>query len=147
MIKNKNLNRIKKHYLGIGIVLIKIPNLLSSSAVKAAGVASILSISLIMPSTAQADPSIEAYKIYAHIKLGNDKAYRCLVTLWTKESQWNPKAKNPHSSAYGIPQLLKLKERDPYKQIDLGIKYIKHHRSYKGDICKALAHHKSKGYY
>ena len=90
------------------------------------------------------NPSIENYKIYAHIKVGNDKAYRCLVTLWTKESQWNPKAKNPHSSAYGIPQLLKLKERDPYKQIDLGIKYVS--KRY-GNSCKALAHHKSKGYY
>ena len=103
---------------------------------------------VIGPSTAHSyDPSIEAYKLYSHMKLGNDKAYRCLVKLWTLESHWNPKAANPKSSAYGIPQLLKMKETNPYKQIDLGIKYITHHRIYKGDMCKALAHHKRVGYY
>jgi len=91
--------------------------------------------------------AIEAYKIYAHIKVGNDKQYRCLVSLWTLESHWNSKAKNKRSSAYGIPQLLKMKETNPYKQIDLGLKYIYHHRLYKGDICKALAIHKRVGYY
>jgi hypothetical protein len=55
------------------------------------------------------------------MKLLDDKAYRCLVKLWTLESHWNPKAANPKSSAYGIPQLLKMKERNPYKQIDLGL--------------------------
>jgi hypothetical protein len=86
-------------------------------------------------------------KLYAHIKLLDDKAYRCLVKLWTLESHWNPKAANPKSSAYGIPQLLKMKERNPYKQIDLGLKYITHHRIYKGDMCKALARHKKVGHY
>ena len=93
------------------------------------------------------DPNVEAYKLYSHMKLGNDKAYRCLVKLWTLESHWNPKAANPKSSAYGIPQLLKMKETNPYKQIDLGLKYITHHRIYKGDMCKALDHHKRVGYY
>ena len=93
------------------------------------------------------DLNVESYKLYAHMKLLDDKAYRCLVKLWTLESHWNPKAANPKSSAYGIPQLLKMKERNPYKQIDLGIKYITHHRIYKGDMCKALAHHKRVGYY
>jgi hypothetical protein len=97
--------------------------------------------------TANAYDPVESYKLYAHMKLSDDKAYRCLVKLWTLESHWNPKAANPKSSAYGIPQLLKMKERNPYKQIDLGIKYITHHRIYKGDMCKALAHHKRVGYY
>ena len=90
------------------------------------------------------DPNVEAYKLYSHIKLGNDKAYRCLVKLWTLESHWNPKAANPKSSAYGIPQLLKMKERNPYKQIDLGLKYITHRYV---NPCLALAHHKRVGYY
>ena len=93
------------------------------------------------------DPNVESYKLYAHMKLLDDKQYRCLVILWRSESQWNPKAKNPKSSAYGIPQLLKMTETNPYKQIDLGLKYITHHRIYKGDTCKALDRHKKVGHY
>ena len=93
------------------------------------------------------NPNIESYKLYAHMKLLDDKQYRCLVTLWNLESNWNPKAKNPKSSAMGIPQLLKMTETNPYKQIDLGLKYIHHHRIYKGDVCKALDRHKRIGHY
>jgi hypothetical protein len=93
------------------------------------------------------DPNIESYKLYAHMKLGNDKQYRCLVTLWRLESNWSSTAKNPKSSAFGIPQLLKMTETNPYKQIDLGLKYINHHRIYKGDTCKALDRHKKVGHY
>ena len=93
------------------------------------------------------NPNVESYKLYAHMKLLNDKQYRCLVTLWTLESRWNPKADNPKSSAYGIPQLLNMTETNPYKQIDLGLKYITHHRIYKGDTCKALDRHKRVGHY
>ena len=86
----------------------------------------------------------ENYKLYAHIKLLNAKEYRCLELLWTQESQWDPRANNPKSSAYGIPQLLKLKVHDPYLQIDLGLKYIAHkHRT----PCKALAFHNKRGWY
>ena len=93
------------------------------------------------------DPNKELYKLYAHMKLGDDKAYRCLVTLWRLESNWSPTAANKHSSAFGIPQLLKMKETNPYKQIDLGLKYINHHKLYKGDVCKALDRHKKVGHY
>lgn len=86
----------------------------------------------------------ENYKLYAHIKLLNAKEYRCLELLWTRESQWDPRANNPKSSAYGIPQLLKLKEHDPYRQIDLGLKYIEARHS---TPCKALQFHKTKGHY
>ena len=72
---------------------------------------------------------------------------RCMVKLWTKESNWRYKAKNKQSSAYGIPQLLNMKETNPYKQIDLGLKYIAKHRVYKGSPCKALNHHKKRGWY
>ena len=91
--------------------------------------------------------AIDAYKIYAHIKIGSYKEFVCIEKLWTKESNWRSKAKNKHSSAYGIPQLLNMKETNPYKQIDLGLKYIDNHRIYKGDACKALRHHNKKGWY
>jgi hypothetical protein len=87
---------------------------------------------------------INNYKLYAHIKLHNAKEYRCLELLWDLESKWNPRADNPKSTAYGIPQLLKLKAKDPYIQIDLGLKYIAHRY---GKPCKALAHHKMTGHY
>jgi hypothetical protein len=97
--------------------------------------------------TAQAkdNKEIELYKLYTHMKLGNDKQYRCVVTLWRLESQWNHKAANKRSSARGIPQLLKMTETNPYKQIDLGLKYIDHR--YDGDGCKALAYHMKHGHY
>ena len=87
---------------------------------------------------------VNNYKLYAHIKLHNSTQYRCLELLWDKESRWNPRADNPKSTAYGIPQLLKLKAKDPYIQIDLGLKYIKHRHL---TPCKALAFHKKTGHY
>ena len=89
--------------------------------------------------------AIDAYKIYAHMKIGSYKEFVCLEKLWTKESNWRPKAKNKLSTAYGIPQLLKMKETNPYKQIDLGLRYID--KRYKGSPCKALSHHKKMGWY
>ena len=89
--------------------------------------------------------AIDAYKIYAHIKVGNYKEFVCLEKLWTKESNWRYKAKNKQSSAYGIPQLLKMKETNPYKQIDLGLRYID--KRYKGNACAAWQHWRSKGWY
>ena len=50
--------------------------------------------------------------------------FECLNTLWTYESNWNPKSKNKHSTARGIAQMLNEKSSDPFKQIDHGIKYI-----------------------
>jgi hypothetical protein len=86
----------------------------------------------------------ENYKLYAHIKLLNAKQYRCLEVLWNRESRWDPRADNPKSSAYGIPQLLKMRELDPFKQIDLGLKYIAHkHLS----PCRALDYHNKRGFY
>ena len=91
-----------------------------------------------------ANTEVEMYKLYAHTKLLDDKQYRCVVKLWRAESNWSPVADNKRSTAYGIPQLLKMTERNPYKQIDLGLKYIDHRY---GSPCKALAHHEKKGHY
>ena len=86
----------------------------------------------------------EKYKLYSHIKLTNHKQYLCLEKLWYLESKWNYRADNKRSSAYGIPQLLKLKTNDPYKQIDLGLIYIA--KRY-GTPCKALSFHLKTGHY
>jgi hypothetical protein len=105
----------------------------------------VITISSIGEAKAVNNNSIEMYKLYAHIKVLNDKQYRCLVILWRKESNWSPVAKSKSSTAYGIPQLLKLTETNPFKQIDAGIKYLDHR--YDGDICKALLVHNIKGHY
>ena len=88
-------------------------------------------------------------KRYAREKLteaGLDvKEWKALNTLWNKESRWNSEAKNPESSAYGIPQMLKMAEGTPVKkQIDLGLKYIQ--KRYKTPTL-ALEHHTKKGWY
>ena len=87
---------------------------------------------------------IDRYKLYAHMKVVSAKEYRCLELLWMRESRWDPRANNPKSSAYGIPQLLKLKVLDPYLQIDLGLKYIAHRHL---TPCKAWEFHKRTGHY
>lgn len=100
-------------------------------------------IQLPMAAATQPQPK-ELYKLYAHTQLLNDKEYRCLKKLWDRESRWDPTADNPKSSAYGIPQLLRLKETNPFKQIDRGLSYIKHRH---GTPCKAYAYHLKKGHY
>ena len=101
---------------------------------------------MLLPIPAQADQSkeIEIYKLYAYTKLLNAKQFHCLDLLWRKESHWNPKASNKKSTAFGIPQLLKMKEKDPFKQIDLGVKYIESRYS---DPCQALKHWMKVGHY
>ena len=90
-------------------------------------------------------PKTTHFKQYAFIKLNNDfKEFYCLDELWFRESRWDYKAKNKKSSAYGIPQLLGLKETNPFKQIDRGLKYIEHRYD---KPCHALAFHNRKGWY
>lgn len=48
------------------------------------------------------------------------KHYKCLLELLTRESHWNPKAKNPTSTASGIGQLLEGTYRN------LGMKHSEH---------------------
>jgi hypothetical protein len=53
--------------------------------------------------------------------------YKALLKLWGKESAWDHTADNPKSSAFGIPQLLKMKPTTPApEQIARGLAYIKH---------------------
>ncbi|CAB4163084.1 LT_GEWL domain containing protein [uncultured Caudovirales phage] len=87
---------------------------------------------------------IEMYKVYTHMKLMNAKEFRCVELLWNAESHWNPRANNKKSTAYGIPQLLKMTETNPYLQIDLGLKYISaRHKT----PCQAWAKFKAVGHY
>ena len=89
--------------------------------------------------------SQDRWKLYLHNKVISDKQYVCISRLWYLESRWNNKADNRLSTAYGIAQVLDTKTNDPFKQIDAGLRYIKHR--YKGDGCKALEHHYNRGWY
>ena len=103
----------------------------------------------IMPDAGGSKPvQYISYKEYALLSLDyNLKEYKCLVTLYGKESAWNPNAKN--GSHYGIPQGRSeyLSKVDGYKQIQWGLKYIQHHRIYQGDTCKALNHWSKYGWH
>lgn len=77
----------------------------------------------------------------------------CLEKLWTRESQWNHKARNPSSGAFGIAQALpedKYKsagadyKTNPATQIKWGIGYIKQRY---GTPCGAWNHSESHGWY
>jgi hypothetical protein len=104
-----------------------------------------LNIGLLKDDSVAASWSIDTLKQYTFHQLDYSfEQFYCVDELWYKESRWNYKAKNPKSSAFGIPQILGLKELNPTKQIDKGLNYIKHRYS---NPCNALKHHKIKGWY
>jgi hypothetical protein len=82
-----------------------------------------------------------------------EKEYKCLNQLWTKESNWNYKARNKKSGAHGIPQALPASKMNvvstdwrtnPVTQIRWGLRYI----SIRYETpCKALSKHKRSNYY
>ena len=111
------------------------------------GAVCVISITSITPLQADQKELLKTYeyKAFAALIVNDVKQMRCLDKLWTLESNWSPTAKNSKSSAYGIPQLLKMVEPNPYRQIVLGIKYLDHR--YKSNICLALNTHKIKGHY
>ncbi|TAK89521.1 hypothetical protein EPO04_00175 [Patescibacteria group bacterium] len=74
-----------------------------------------------------------------------DEHWPALQALWTRESNWNPAARNRSSGACGIPQALpcsKIKDMSPQGQIEWGLNYIQQRY---GTPTKAwqfwLAHH------
>jgi hypothetical protein len=57
-----------------------------------------------------------------------DQHWPALLALWTRESNWNPAARNRSSGACGIPQALpcsKIPDMSPQGQIQWGLQYIK----------------------
>ena len=85
------------------------------------------------------------YKEYLLISLDyNVKEYKCLVSLYGKESAFNPSARN--GSHYGIPQGKSkyLSTLNGYEQIQWGLDYIGHRY---GEPCIAWQHFKDKGWH
>ena len=96
----------------------------------------------------------QRYAIDKLIEQDNLEQYSCLYELWMRESNWRPQALNKRSNAMGIAQLMpktwvniKVKPTyDGYKQVDAGLRYLKHRYGKKG-VCRAYAHHLAKGWY
>ena len=73
-------------------------------------------------------------KLWINQEFGwGEKQFSCLETLWFRESNWNHKATNPSSGAYGIPQSLPGRKMatfgddwrtNPVTQIKWGADYI-----------------------
>ncbi len=80
-------------------------------------------------------------KQYAYYSLNDLVQYKCLATLYGKESAWNYKAYNKSSGTVGIPQgkSVWLLTATPIQQVEWGLRYIKHRH---GTPCKALDHWK-----
>jgi len=85
---------------------------------------------------------------------GNARQWRCLVKLWTMESNWRVAAVNKDGGARGIPQALPASKMaqfgrdykyDYQTQIRWGLRYIKTH--WNNNACNALAHEKRVGWY
>jgi hypothetical protein len=79
--------------------------------------------------------------------------FSCLDALWTKESGWDPRARNPGSGAFGIPQALPAGKMssagadwatNPATQIRWGLTYIK---DVYGSPCGAWAHSRATNWY
>lgn len=101
---------------------------------------------------ANRDPKAVARLLAAQRGWGNTQ-FTCLDRLWTRESNWNYRATNPSSGAYGIPQALpggKMASRgsdwrtNAATQIKWGLGYIADRY---GTPCGAWAHSQSTGWY
>ena len=98
------------------------------------------------------DPRVIARALLSSFGWSDDQ-FGCLDSLWTRESNWNPSADNPNSSAYGIPQALPGSKMasagadwatNPVTQIKWGLGYIQDRY---GSPCSAWGHSQSHGFY
>ena len=101
--------------------------------------------------------TVAEYQAYARQRCyaygWSDNDVSCLISLWNKESKWNPYAHNSSSGAYGIAQALPASKmasfgsdyKTNYKtQINWGLSYIKGRY---GSPSAAWSRFKSQGWY
>ena len=110
-------------------------------------VAIVLGISLFLPMghaiPAQLDPK-QSPKAFAKSQIPSNKQWLCLNKLYSKESAWNPKARN--GSHYGIPQgrSIYLKTATAHQQVSWGLRYISHRYQ---TPCQAWQHFKQRNWH
>lgn len=89
---------------------------------------------------------IVALTIFLSDKGYSQKDIVCGINLVKAESSFRVHVRNPKSDAYGLFQLMNVKENITIKdQVTRFDKYIK--SRYSGSICKALLHHKNHNWY
>jgi len=106
---------------------------------------------LCLPMSHASSGSIDAINPKTYIRLSMDhKEAACLITLYGKESAFNPRAIGNLSGkyhTYGIPQIKNaiIYDKSPIQQVQYGLKYIDHR--YSGSACKALLHFNRLGWH
>jgi hypothetical protein len=81
----------------------------------------------ILPSPKLVAKSIARKKLNKVFGKQARQEWKALAKLWGKESAWNYRAKNPHSSAYGIAQVLGTPQGSTIQyQVNKGLQYIVH---------------------
>lgn len=99
----------------------------------------------VLPSPKMLAQSVAKQKVNKMFGKKAQQEWNALAKLWGKESAWNWKAKNPHSSAYGIAQVLGTpKDSTIEYQVSKGLKYIVHRY---GTPTVAWSHWQSNGWY
>jgi len=111
------------------------------------GVLVAIGITLFTPAYAVAPVEAKQYisaKEYAALRLDNNQQYKCLASLYGKESAWNERAQS--GSHYGIPQgrSIYLKTANKYEQVDWGLAYIE---ARYGTPCAALRFFRENNYH
>jgi hypothetical protein len=103
-------------------------------------------------SLAELDPREVARRLMPEYGM-SEAEFGCLDSLWISESDWDPAADNPTSSAYGIPQALTGGTHDnlpadymtnPVSQIRWGLWYI---REAYGSACAAWEFKQANNWY
>jgi hypothetical protein len=136
--------------LAVALAAMSIAGTLVAAAPAVAGTGS--------PATSEAQPpastrhftaDVQAARDYTLAKIGAAQ-FKCLDTLFERESHWNPRAHNARTGAHGIPQAVPGSkmgrgwQTDPMVQVRWGLKYV--HGRY-GTACSALRHAYATGWY
>jgi hypothetical protein len=91
-------------------------------------------------------------RLYVRSRIGTTQ-YNCIDYIFARESKWNPRAVNPRTGAYGIPQAYPASKLaafgsnwrySPLTQVKWGIWYV---NSRYGSACQAKAFMASHGWY
>ena len=143
------LPRLREVFDMSGTLMTQNPSRVQSDPVSRVGrsVLVAIGISLFAAPSAAAPDEVKQYvsaKEYAAHLLQDPEQYKCLATLYGKESAWNDKAVN--GSHYGIPQGRSeyLRTADKYEQVRWGLGYIEVRY---GTPCAALRFFKQNNYH
>lgn len=106
----------------------------------------LLAVALTMGYPSNID-DIRAYTMHRAAREGYNLNERiCLYKLVKTESNWNPYARNPNSTAYGLFQMLRLSPNTgAARQVERGLAYLE--SRYSASACRAWRHHRARGWY